>query len=314
MSVQDSGSLNYFPSAVPDSPPHPTSPSALRPLAPAQPLKLGQNPLSQYSSSAGMKSDTTVLISIGSSREPVPLMRYEVFNSSTQDIEEASYELVVKSKAIQSKFSKLVLDVCSLLQDSSVDCIEKLQMWLSFQMCTQTVKVLSSDSDISKAKTIPALISSLKCYSSWYNYGLIADIVRTFCGDKGTALVQTYEAELKDYLQTLVFHCPPLFPGYGSKSHMEYLEVKVGWDTSTALLEDISIFKHTVCQLCDLDPRFVVVKRVASGNFQMSLAIPVSAVGKVNEAIKLNPDAFLQNNIQAVKLSGSRTDLKVGLL
>lgn len=327
MDSVENDSLNYFPSAVPDSPSNqmPPAPSANKPFAQPQPPKMCQNPLSQYSShpsNADMKrgSEMAVIISIGPSRQPVPLMRYELLNSSIQstDIKESSCELIMKSKLIQSKFSNLILEVCSLLQDSPTACVEKLQMWLSFQKCSQSVQslqVLNGDSDALKAKSLPALISSLHCYSSWYNYGLIADIAKQFCGDKGSTLVKAYELELQAYLQRLIFHCPPLFPGFdqANKSQLEPVEMKVGWDPSTALLEDVAIFKHTLCQLCELDPRFLVIRRVSSSDFQMSFAIPKSAVRKVDEAIKFNPDAFFHKNIHAIKITGSWIDLKVQL-
>lgn len=322
-SLQESDSLNYFPSAVPESPSKQASQAANGQLASFHPPNSTQNPLSQFNSqlnqieAKGTGSEMAVIISIGPSKEPVPLIRYEFYNSSSKNlnIEETNYELIMKSKSIQSKFSMFILDVCSMLQDSPTAYIEKLQMWLSFQSCIKSVQSLQTfdgDSDVLKAKTIPALLSSLHCYTSWYNYSLIADIARQFCGDKGSTLVEAYESELRDYLQNLIIHCPPFSIDHKNASQkLELLEVKVGWDLSTALLEDIAIFKHTLCQLCDLDPRFLVVRRIANTSFQMSWAIPKVATEVVSEAIELNSGAFFDNNIQAIKISGSQVDFKV---
>lgn len=55
------------------------------------------------------KREMAVILSIGPSREPVPLMRYDG---------ETSHDLIIKSKHIQTNFSNLILNVCSLLADS----------------------------------------------------------------------------------------------------------------------------------------------------------------------------------------------------
>lgn len=321
-SLQESNSLNYFPSAVPESPSNQSSQvvnGAFQSLSSAS---------SHHDEKLSVKMDRNskemaVIISIGPSREPVPLMRYEFYKSSNKSqgaiSEETRHELIIKSKQIQEKFSNLILDICSLLQDSSTAYIEKLQMWLSFQSCSKSVQSLQAfdtDSSTLKAETIPALISSLRCYTSWYNYSLIADIVKQFCANKGAALVSAYEAELKEYLQKLILHCPPLFPDHefdvSHSQNVELVEVEVGgWEASTAVLEDLALFKHTLCQLCDLDPRFLVIREINTTNFKMLWAVPKPVVGMLTEAIKLNSDAlYHKSNVQAVKTADLEIDFK----
>ena len=307
LSTSSQQEMNYFPSAVPDSPvqiPNHQSGSFLSPESTDSPGR-------QSSSTTG---EMAVVISIGPSREPLPLMRYEFFSSTgkgTPSKEGADYELIVKSKLIQSKFSNLVLGICSLLQGSSTAYLEKLQMWLSLQSCSQAAQALRAfgeSSDVMRAKTIPTVISSLRCYMSWYNYGLVADIAKQFCGIKGDVLVREYEAELKEYFKMLILHCPPLFPDNSecTTGAVDLLEVKVGWEVSTAVLEDIAIFKHTLCQLCDLDPRFLVIRGISTTNFQMSWAFP-----SVAREIKLNSDTlYHKSKVHTLKMSDFQLDLR----
>lgn len=323
--LQESNCLDYFPSAVPASTPNLIFNSIDNQLVSFQSENPSQNPPSQQFStnvktkgSGSNSKEMAVIISVGPSNEPTPLMRYHFYKDTSS--EETSYELVMKSKLIQSKFSNLILDICSLLQDSPTAYIEKLQMWLSFQSCSQSVqslKAFDSDSSALKATSIPAFISSLRCYTSWYNYGLIADIAHHFCGDKGSAIVQAYKAELKDYLQMLIIHSPPLFPDHEcTLQSLENFEMKVGCVSSMALLQDIAIFKHTLCQLCELDPRFLVIRRInaTSNNFQMSWAIPKAATRMVKEAIKSKSDSFSQIGVETIKIADSQIEFKVKFL
>ena len=244
-----------------------------------EPSKSTQNP----------GNEMALVITIGPSKEPAPLMRYEFHSLASKSMtnEQTNHELIMRSKSIQSKFSDLIFGICSLLQSSYAADIEKLRMWLSYQSCSQSAQSLQafdSDSDALKAKSIPALILSLKCYTSWYNYGLIADIAKKFCGDKGSALVEAYEDELQLYLKTLIIHCPPLFPDHdNSTKALSCFEVDVEWNPSTSFLEDIAIFKSTLCKLCNLDPRFLVITTINATDFRMSWAIPKAAAGIINE-------------------------------
>ena len=309
VSMQEGTPLNYFPSAVLESPTEQIPQPALF----LEPTKSRESTPSQCNNKFNGKDDSTdknmaVIINIGPSRQPVPLMQYDFISKNAEKEEEmANQELIIMSKLIQTKFSNLIFDTCSLLQSSS---IEKLQMWLSFQSCSQSVQSLrafENDSDAFRAKTIPALISSLQCYTSWYNYELIADIARKFCGDEGSTLVEAYEMELKHYLKTLIIHCPPLFPNHENLTKSLHLfEGKVAWDPSTTSLEDIAIFKSVLCKLCNLDPRFLVIKMINLSNFQMTWAYPKAATKIIKE---FKHDSLLHKG--ATQLSGSETELEV---
>ncbi len=222
---------------------------------------------------------------------------------------EVNYDLLLQSRLIQSHFSDLVLNVCTILQDSPTAYIEKLQMWLSFQSFSrvkQSLKTFDSDSDAMKAKTIPVLITSLRSYSSWYNYHLIADIAKHFCGDKGRALVESYEAKVRDFLQRLLTHSPPLFPGSETPSKdTDLFEMKIACDMSGTYLRDIAIFKNTLCELCEIDPRFLVIKEIDTSNSYVSWATPKAATDSIIKAIKLKLDDLSQENIQEIRLSES---------
>ena len=317
-SLQESNSLNYFPSAVLESPSTEASQVIESPaLCSFQPPKSTKDSLSkeiglQLKTKTSVTDNMTVVLSIGPSKEPVPLLRYEFYNSSSH--EQIIYdELIMRSKSIQTMFSDLVLNVCSILLESSEICIERLQLWLSFQNCTKSAQGLQAfdkESDAFKTKTIPAFISSLHCYSSWYNYHLIASIAEKFCGSKGSALMITYESELKKFFQSLILHCPPLFPDGEDFTHdVNLLEVKIkGWQASTALLEDISLFKHALCKLCNLDHRFLVIRKIDANDFKMVWAVPRTAIDKIRKSIKQNSD--FKSDLRAIKIRDFEVDLQ----
>lgn len=285
--MQESSSLNFFPSAISESPVHQALPTSNLKYLQCQSPTIWDN-----SQNSGVReTEMTVNLTIGPSKEPVPLMRCEFYNSCSvgkdASIEDTDLELIMKSKSIQTKFSNLIFDICSLLQSSAVPK-DKLQMWLSYQSCSRSVeslRVFENDSDALTAESIPALISSLQCYTSWYNYDLIADIAKKFCAENGSKLIETYEAELKNYLNILILYCPPLFPNHENVTKtLEPFEIKVGWNSSSAVLEDIAIFKKKICHLCNLDPRFLVIKMVDVTNFQLTLAVPKAAIETLKRA------------------------------
>lgn len=289
-----SKSYDYFPSAIPESLAYRSAMSESDVSS-----KPALNPLSQIRKTEGSKM--TVILSIGSSQEPVPMMKCE--SSDPRDVAHINCELIMESKRIQTKFSNFILDVCSLFQSHPPAYIKKLQLWLSFQSCSQsakTLEVFDGNSDTLKAKTIPALVTSLQSYTSWYNYTLIADIAGKFGGSEGDALVKAYEADLREYLKRLVHHCPPFS---STLQGTEELQVKVDRDLSTTILSDIAIFKATLCKLCNLDPRFLVITKIDSTKFCMTWAFPKVAIQHVLEAAKSNSSALAHNDIRSIRIA-----------
>lgn len=300
-STQDNNPLNYFPSATLEQP---SLYHRLQPVLNGSLTEKPQRPTQNCHDDKKME----LVISIGPSRDPAPMVRCSL-NGDKNVASEISQSLIIESKKIQCHFSNFVLEVCTLLQESTTAYIEKLQMWLSFQSCTravQSLKVFDSTSDALKARTIPSLISALKGYSSWYNYDLISDIARKFCGEKGSKLVDDYELFLRDYLQRLIIHCPPVFPDHEETTKdSELLEVKVDLEISSSALKDIAIFKHTLCQVCDLDPRFLIMRRInTTNNYQLCLSVPKAAMPFAMQGIKSQWNILLARNIKAVKISG----------
>ena len=315
--------MNYFPSAVPESPLNGTTQSVFTESSisfhPSESTlkSMSRNSLQQFTLqqekiSRSNSKEATLVISVGPSRDPAPLVRLECCDSINDGL---SCTLITESKQIQSQFSEFILAVCSLLQNYPAAHIDKLRMWLSFQSCSQAVQSLKAfdpNSDMANAKSIPTFISSLHKYTSWYNYDLIADIAKKFCGDKGSALVEKYEETLKNYLHKLILYCPPLHSEYNNLTQdTEMLKLKITQEISSVYLKDITIFKHTLCKLCELDPRFLILRRIENSDFQMLWAFPRSAAESTIKAINSKSDASAWENIEAIQIGNSQINKKV---
>ena len=310
-STQENSSMNYFPSAT-------LAQSSLYDSGTSgHALNGSAEHTHHFDEGAHFTNGVTeMVVSIGPSRDPGPTVEFKSPLSKKLPTEVAE-SLVIESKNIQSSFSDFVLEVCSLLQESSSVYIEKLQMWLSFQNCTgavQSLKAFDSSSEVLRARSIPSLISSLKSYSSWYNYDLIGDIAKKFCGSKGVRAVEKYESVLHEYMQKVIVHCPPPSPELEDESKCsEVLRMELDLDFSATALKDLAIFKQTLCKVCDLDPRFLVLRRIDAVNYHLFWAVPKIAVSSAMRGLKSKWTSLEEKNVKAVSMSGQEVHVEVSL-
>jgi len=319
-SAPDSNSMNYFPSATllhstslytdtsHDSTHH-NSPGedthALEQVCPASSLN------GVVSSSRSSKIE--MVLSIGPSGDHAPSVELKSGFSRGVSSDQVQ-RLVLESREIQSSFSNLALEVCSLLESSPSVYLEKLQMWLSFQNCTGLVRALKafdSSNQVFEARSVPSLMAALKGYSSWYNYELIADIARKFCGSDGAKMVEAYESKLREYMRRLVPHCPQPFPELLEEEEqevgedVEILEMDVDTDFFTTSFRDLTIFKQTLCKVCDLDSRFVVLRKVHTSSYRLVWAVPRVAAGSATvDSLRDKWPSLQEKKVKSVSLCG----------
>ena len=188
-------------------------------------------------------------------------------------------------------------------------------MWLSFQNCTGVVRALKafdSSSRVFGARSVPSLVAALRGYSSWYNYELIADVARKFCGSEGARLVEAYESKLSDYMQRVVLHCPQPFHELEEEEEeevvvqkdLEMLRMDVDADFSMTSLKDLAIFKQTLCKVCDLDPRFVVLRKVDASSYRLVWAVPRVAGPAVVHSLRDKWPTLQEKKVKSVSLCG----------
>lgn len=182
-------------------------------------------------------------------------------------------------------------------------------MWLSFQSCSQAAQALRALSDCSD------VANEGKNYSSCYfEFALLHVLVQLRVVSKVKYSLGNTKQNSKSISKDS-FNIVLLFPDnsdcQNTTGAVELLEVKVGWEASTAVLEDIAIFKHTLCQLCALEPRFLVIRGISTTNFQMSWAFPSIAREKICRAIKLNSDTlYHQSKVHSLKMADFQLDLR----
>ena len=314
---------SFFPSAVPESPfaimqfgasasTYDPQQGQLNPLSwHSHFSKQSQRPSMQASSNRNM----SVVISVGPSKEPVPLVKYHYLDpSQLESSMELNSDLIGESKAIQKGFAEFVLQICSLLEKSPGADVERVRLSLSYQNCeTQPpIEIYASSSAVTKAKTIPGLLTALSRQASWFNYELISHMAKEFCGERGQKLVESYEQQLRSFFRKLVLHCPPFVNGDQKMLEgFETMEMKVSWNLQACMLQDVAIFKGTVCRLLGLNTRFLVLKSIGDQQFQLSWAIPSAAVRHVFNQASLKPEAFAKENVDSVQVADNFVDFKV---
>lgn len=320
-----SSDVAFFPSAVPESPFTSTVTMQFGASASTHDPTQGQlNPLSWHShfskelqrpeqtSCNTYNPNMSVVISIGPSKEPVPLVRYKSLDESCKT--EPNSDLILESKAIQKGFADFVLQVCNLLETSPGIDIEKVRLSLSYRNCDTdpALEIFSASSAVVQAKHIPGLLTALSRCTSWFNYELISNMAKEFCGEEGQRLVDGYEQLLKRFFQKLVFHCPPFANGdQKTLEGFETIEMKVDWNLQACVLQDVAIFKGTMCSLLELNPRFLLLKSVGEKEFQLSWAIPSVAVHRVLNNVSRKTEAFKKEKVDSVKVAENFVDFKV---
>ncbi len=247
-------------------------------------------------------SDKSSIDHPGLSHEPVQLVKYEsVVSSSTgkdrKGIENVCVFLVRESKAIRRSFADFVLNVCELLESSPTATTQKIQLALQYLGNPSAVLTRNSPkrpafdarSSVTKATSIPGLLSALTECSSWFNYELVSYLAQRFGGEAGQTLALRYEAQLRKYFQRLVFHCPPFSSERCLPHGFEELTIMVDWDLKNSSLQDISIFKSTVCRLLDVQPCAFVLRSVHEIPAQLTWGVPSTYLPRAVSNAMSNP-------------------------
>ena len=324
-----SGSSNmaYFPSAVPESPPvvKPTTASgtaaagttlATNPQHPLECSCSNDKPNTEHCCTTEAKG---VTLSFGSANERAPLLNLQLMRHSGQngfDVDRYS-SLVRESKAILQTFADFILEVSELLEKECSSKFDKIRLSLLYLQSHNTVDqaqlnpchFFSSSSEVAQSKTIPELLAGLCQCSSWFNYDTIAYVAKRFGGIEGIKLVEGYELALTDYLQKLVIHCPPFLASPVLPDDFELLDTKVDWDIQGCILQDIAIFKNTLCRVLKLDPAALVLRCVDSERCMLSWAIPNATIKHTISYARSNGEALAKENVQAVRVGAKTLDI-----
>ncbi len=256
----------------------------------------------------------------GFSREPVQLMRYECLYSGgarRKEMESHRVALVRESKAIRRQFTDFVLNVCELLENSPAATVQKIKLSLQYLGNPYTVlpkkvprhPVFDARSSVTKANTIPGLLSALRECSSWFNYDIVSYLAQRFGGGEGKQLSQLYEAQLKAYFQRLVFHSPPFSSDEQCPLHgFEELTVMVDWDLRVCSIQDIAIFKSALCRLLDIQPCAFVLRSVNEAPAQLTWGIPSGYLPQAVSKAMSNANAFSEEGVQSMKVGSKVID------
>lgn len=252
----------------------------------------------------------------GLSREPVRLMNYEsVFRCSSQEnqkeVENLSVLLAGDSKAIRRQFVDFILNVCELLETSPTATIQKIQLALQYlgdpsaplPSKTPQNPIFDARSSIARANSIPGLLGALSECSSWFNYELVSYLARRFGGEDGKRLALLYESQLRKYFQRLVFHCPPFTTRERCLPHgFEELTVMVDWDLKDYSLQDVTIFKSTLCHLLDIQPCAFVLRSIHECPNKFSCAVPSSYMPHAVSSAASNARSFSDEGVLSITL------------
>ena len=209
--------------------------------------------------------------------EPVPLMDYGRLHKNSGSSEKLRVRLVLESTRMLEHFAAFCFHVGDLLQGRGVTT-DQVRTLLQFRLGSKNIGE-ESMKHVNEGKTIYNLLCAAEPFSSWFNYDLVAFLAKQLGGEEGLTAVADYESKLKQYLERLVYECPPFSSIKSIPSGFEEFEVKLDWDFERVTIQDITIFKSKLCELLDRsDPSIFILKSVEEGCVLLTWLVPSSIV------------------------------------
>ena len=245
----------------------------------------------------------------GASNEPVSLMSYKLLKEKGSSSDKLRVQLAVESRRILEHFASFCIRVGDVLQAKGVTT-DRLRTLLQYRLGSKNIGELSMK-HINEARTIHNLLCVAEPFASWFNYDLIAFLAKELGEEEGSAIVADYESKFQQYLQKLVFECPPFSSIKSIPSGFEELTVKLDWNFEHISIQDITIFKAKLCKfLGHSDPSVFILKSVEEGCVLLTWLVSSSII--VMEAEK-STAALLAvcENIIFIRVGPKMFDLQV---
>ena len=244
--------------------------------------------------------------SVGASNEPVELLQYSKLKGSERSKERLRVKLAQDSQEMLETFARYVVDVNKLLTSKSVG-VDTIQLALQCRLgsCVVNDDVIKK---IEAATSIPKLLRMAMPFSSWYNYNLIAFLVKQHGGEEGSKLSAAYEQKLNIYLQRLVYQCPPFsaLPSGKISSDFDELSVKVDWLYENCTLQDISLFKGKLCKALDrTDPCCFILKSVEEGCVRVTYIVPAKLVPELASKVEQATAELANEKVLSIHIGGN---------
>ena len=198
------------------------------------------------------------------------------------------WELANDTRKIVEAFADLVVDTStSLTQKVKLD---KVVLWLTqlevIKPLSNTSMSVSKTMEVNDFKNMDQLFKGISKYWSWYNYGLLEDLIKRF-GDKED------ETKLKEYLNKFTLFLKKRLPksqdsfSFGTRCRrgQKRLLLKVDKDWEIPL-EQIRELHHKIAEILQVPPHVLYFSSVSKGCICLeflvpeSMAIPLCALQK----------------------------------
>ena len=228
-----------------------------------------------------------------------------------EEAETLKYQIVTESQKIMRKYSDFVLNVCYLLEHLNVQ-YEYVKMKILHLGCV-THPVLKSTThmpEVSQAKSIKELLTSLHLYSSWFNYEIVKVIAEDFGGNDGSRLVEDYELSLNEFCHKFIYECPQFMPNSKIPAGFEGFVMKVNKDYYHYTVQDLTIYKTAVVKLTRIEPRHLLLRSVEEGCIKMTWCIPSALVQSVLETVNSHKAVLADIDVQSVNVGGKCVDIR----
>ena len=246
------------------------------------------------------------------SNSPVMLGNFRaVEEKDWEEAETLKYQIVTESQKIMRKYSDFVLKVCYLLEHLNAS-YEYVKMKILHLGCV-THPVLKSAThmpEISQAKSIKELLTSLHLYSSWFNYEIVKVIAEDFGGNDGSRLVEDYELSLNEFCHKFIYECPQFMPNSKIPAGFEGFVMKVNKDYYHYTVQDLTIYKTTVVKLTGIEPCHLLLRSVEEGCIKMTWWIPSALVQSVLKTVNSHKAALAVIDVQSVNVGGKCVDIR----
>lgn len=251
----------------------------------------------------------------GASNEPLPLLNYKFLKGNDGPCEKLRVQLAVESRHMLEEFTSFCVHVGDMLENRGVTT-DRVRTVLQYRLGSKNIGETSMKR-VTEATTIHSLLCTVEPFVSWFNYDLIALLAKELGGEEGSGLVAVYESKFQQYLQRLIFECPPFSSIKSTPSQFEELAVKLDWNFEQVTIQDITIFKAKLCELLGKNnPSVFILKSVEEGCVLLTWLVPESIVDYIMAGLERDAEALLKwyPNIAYLRLGPKLLDPQVSLV
>ena len=196
-------------------------------------------------------------------------------------------KLLKDSRMIMHEFSDLIHYTIKSIVSSGVSVGELHTRLSTLEAYTPTHKQVpllrDQLDDIERAETIDRVFSILQKYYSFFNYGIIEEVISWFGTPEDKERLETYAKKFKEFCKRRTFECPPDISRPAEKGQTNLvLKVEENWGpkiecqapVTECLLDSVLLLHISLSDILGIMPWTLNLRRIDKGCMELLFQVP----------------------------------------